>query len=277
MNFCCTCCRASDLYSQFFTSSLTCDGFSSSNDEGKTKCFLIGQEISSFLTSKWRNSIQFFFRHSKGLNWWTNNVGFESTCSLRSWRYCRRSRNKVLAAEPPETSGDSKSHSLFSSRLRRSLVGSAAKTLFRVRLQYRQLRRLKILWPVENSFTGRVYKSNVVKRKLIWSPLKWFEMNLKFTDAIIILTGCTNCLRTNVRYVLKFEKVSLGCQRLSTHLMFQNITYLCFSTIEFLSKFAYSCQSFVIFVFFFDLKTFSNKSFLAFRFVLSFSMIQWCL
>ena len=31
---------------------------------------------------------------------------------------------------------------LASSRLRRSLVGSAAKTLFRVRLQYRQLRRL---------------------------------------------------------------------------------------------------------------------------------------
>ena len=30
-----------------------------------------------------------------------------------------------------------KSHSSFSSRLRRSLVGSAAKTLFRVRLQYR--------------------------------------------------------------------------------------------------------------------------------------------
>ena len=26
--------------------------------------------------------------------------------SLRSWRYCRRARNKVLAAEPPEASGE---------------------------------------------------------------------------------------------------------------------------------------------------------------------------
>ena len=38
--------------------------------------------------------------------------------------------------------GISESLSPFSSRLRRSLVGSAAKTLFRGRLQYRQLRRL---------------------------------------------------------------------------------------------------------------------------------------
>ena len=34
-------------------------------------------------------------------------------------------------------------NSLISLRLRRSLVGSAAKTLSRVRLQYRQLRRLE--------------------------------------------------------------------------------------------------------------------------------------
>ena len=38
--------------------------------------------------------------------------------------------------------GISESLSPFSSRLRRSLVDSAAKTLFRLRLQYRQLRRL---------------------------------------------------------------------------------------------------------------------------------------
>ena len=26
--------------------------------------------------------------------------------SLRSWRYCGRARNKILAAEPPEASGE---------------------------------------------------------------------------------------------------------------------------------------------------------------------------
>ena len=39
-------------------------------------------------------------------------------------------------------------------------------------------------------------------------------------------------------------------------LLFQNVTYLCFSTTEFLSKFAYFCQSFAILVFFYDLKTY---------------------
>ena len=62
--------------------------------------------------------------------------------SLRSWRYgereikfWRRSRQK-RAAKPRE--GISESLSSFSSRLRRLLV----ITFFRVRLQYRQLRRL---------------------------------------------------------------------------------------------------------------------------------------
>ena len=56
---------------------------------------------------------------------------------LRSWRYGAR-EIKVLAAEPPEASGEA-------ARLRHSVVGSASKTLFRVRLQYRQLRRLRLL------------------------------------------------------------------------------------------------------------------------------------
>ena len=65
---------------------------------------------------------------------WQNLLAYISTSrasllqgSLRSWRCCKRTRNKVLAAptitsEPPEASGD----------------------LFRARLQYRQLRRLSI-------------------------------------------------------------------------------------------------------------------------------------
>ena len=48
-------------------------------------------------------------------------------CSLRSWRYGAR-EIKVLAAEPPEASDEA-------ARLRRSVVGSASKTSFRVRLQ----------------------------------------------------------------------------------------------------------------------------------------------
>ena len=61
-----------------------------------------------------------------------------SILSLRSWRYCRRARNKVLVAEPQEASGEaarniSKSPSPFSSRLRRSLLVlySAAKNFSR--------------------------------------------------------------------------------------------------------------------------------------------------
>ena len=50
----------------------------------------------------------------------------------------------------------SKSLSPFSSRFRRSLVGCASKTLFRVRLPYRQLRRLL------------VRSRNVEKWKLFW-------------------------------------------------------------------------------------------------------------
>jgi len=41
-----------DFRSRFFSSSLACDGVSSSNDEGRTKCTFIGQEIASFLTQK---------------------------------------------------------------------------------------------------------------------------------------------------------------------------------------------------------------------------------
>ena len=44
--------------------------------------------------------------------------------------------NKVLAADRPEVSGEAYSPP----QLRCSHVGSAAKTLFRLRLQYRQLR-----------------------------------------------------------------------------------------------------------------------------------------
>ena len=59
--------------------------------------------------------------------------------SLRSWRYYRRARNKVLAAEPIETSGEAARNTkvplpilLAASSLASN--GSAAKTLFRARL-----------------------------------------------------------------------------------------------------------------------------------------------
>ena len=61
--------------------------------------------------------------------------------SLRSWRYCKRTRNKVLAAARGEWGvGISRG---FAARFWRR------KTLFRTRPQYRQLRRLdglKIDW-----------------------------------------------------------------------------------------------------------------------------------
>ena len=69
--------------------------------------------------------------------------------SLGSWWYCRRARNKVLVAEPLEASGEAARNTYFKVPLPILLAasplasgGSAAKTLFRARLQYRQLRRL---------------------------------------------------------------------------------------------------------------------------------------
>ena len=62
--------------------------------------------------------------------------GFYSYGSLRSWRY---GACEIKIFQRSQSLSPSR---LFSSQLRRSLVGSAAKTLFPVRLQYRQLRRL---------------------------------------------------------------------------------------------------------------------------------------
>ena len=66
--------------------------------------------------------------------------GIVSASEIKFWTSERRSREE-------NGERDSESFSPFSSRLRRSLVGSAAKTLFRGRLQYRQLRRLYALIP----------------------------------------------------------------------------------------------------------------------------------
>ena len=48
-------------------------------------------------------------------------------------------------------------------------------------------------------------------------------MNLKLTDVIIILKADSNCLRTNVRYVVKSEKVFMGYLSLSNIVSNKNI------------------------------------------------------
>ena len=98
---------------------------------------------------------------------------------LRSWRDCKRTRNKVLAAEPTsehrsrEENGERDFVFLSISRgFAARSGGSAAKTLFRVRFQYRQLSRLNhSLQPAG-------------KRKLDWtldwtlnSTLNWTLLN----------------------------------------------------------------------------------------------------
>ena len=73
------------------------------------------------------------------------SISFLLCSSLRSWRYCKRTLNKVLAAEPTSErrSREENRECDFESPLVSG--GSAAKTLFRERLQYRQLRRLHVL------------------------------------------------------------------------------------------------------------------------------------
>ena len=86
-------------------------------------------------------------------------------------------------------------------------------------------------------------------RTIDWSALFGFLLE-PFPYSIIhvrVLWSTVTLLRTG-----KSSFVLLSYKSL----LFQNVTYVCFSTTKFLTKFAYSCQSFAIFVFFYDLKTF---------------------
>ena len=60
----------------------------------------------------------------KKRNVWLSERCVRTASSLRSWRCCRRARNNVLAAEPPEASSEAarKSLSPLSSRLRSPLA-----------------------------------------------------------------------------------------------------------------------------------------------------------
>ena len=89
------------------------------------------------------------------------------------------------------SSGLKMSLSPFSSRLCRSLVGSAAKTLFRVRLQYRQLRRLNFAkvtyYPA--------YQNSIIRKKFTVSFLKYQRLKLKLRvflagHSVALVTYC---------------------------------------------------------------------------------------